>query len=131
MRLGKRGRHVEDAAIGGDRVVDAARGRFRRGTGKELLRSELTLARAHALASTAGVTMACRRHPKRNQPQAEKSTMSTSVNASCSAAPVSIPNVERAASTTSPIPHCIAKLLLHISRLSAVFARAASARGKP
>src|ERR1700674_118040 len=130
MRLGKRGRHFEDTAIGGDRVVDAARARFRRATGEELLPSD-TWARAHALASTAGVTTACRRHPKRNQPQARKSTTSTSVNASCSAAPVSIPNLDRAASTTRPIPHCTAKLPLNISRLSAVFARAASARGNP
>src|SRR5580704_3012723 len=110
MRLGKRGRHFEDAAVGGDRVVDAACACFRRGAGKKFLPTELTPARAHAPASTAGVTTACLRHPNRNQPQARKSTTSTSVNASCSAVPVPIPNLDRAASTTSPIPHCTAKL---------------------
>ena len=42
--------------------------RFRRATGKELLPRKSSRARAHALASTAGVTTACRRHPKTNQP---------------------------------------------------------------
>jgi len=75
--------------------------------------------------------VACRRQPAPNQASAIVSSTSTITKASFSPSASARPARACAASATMPMPHCVTKLALNISRLSAVLTRATRPLAKP